>query len=427
MRHAENFIRAKVLVRSALIPLHFYGNLQQLALIPAWPIVPNPFRISYLAALLPQLPHYNGLWNLPAYGLAILTSPLSMFLWSEYYNNLFDDSLTRYTRAAIPRPDNPDNVSVKIHTEDGITTSTSPVDEYPRLQGSLGNEIRKDLAKCLESLYVARAVARQFVRTLFRGKRPTVEFPERIVETEHDARGLDVPNRIEGTSSLSPSPREAFDRTANVAGPPSQVNGQHGSAPPPPTSVTSSAVSDEGSPIIQPSNVQIRTRTGSTSTLHMEVEINTQVRGAPFTSNFSASSRNMEMDNMPSQVAHDFHYRVTSLTLAPSCMLGARIRDTIVTVLGLPLESMFLRSLAHTFVQSGPTSRETAWLQAQIYPVGVYYFLGPKTLGIAALATYFGKIILCIGIETFLSLRLWHVTSDTARWIGRRYYSWRKL
>ena len=409
--------------------MRLYGSLQQLGLISAWPLLPNPFQQSYFFALLPPRSLRSGNISTAASGLALLTSPFAMLLCLEYLKAILDEKLTGYTRAAIPRPDNPDAVSLRPKSSDGVKTSASPVQEYPTMQGSLRDELRKDWSKIVESFYVTRAVARQFVRSTLGHKRPAVEFPDEIEEIElsprQSSRGLDI-DAYAGDRAQSPDLGRFVGRQ-----PTPSLRQAIGAVPQGQSMSSVSSVSsfdEPGSPTIQGSNVQIRTRTGSTSTLHMDVEINAPVAGGvPLTSSFSSSPRTMVIDNAVGHLATDPHYRVTSLTLAPSSMLGSRIKDALIAVVRLPLESIFLRSLACAYLDDCAVPGRTAWLRSQIYPVGS---LMRPTFGFTSWPTafdYLGKVFLCVGIDMILDLELWHVMSAMARWIGRRSYSWGHL
>ena len=416
--------------RSLLLPLHFYGTLQHLDLLPAWPLVPNPFRASYFLPLFSAVPSLfnQSQPNVTQIALGVLLSPAVTFLLAEYVYDILDDSLTRYVRAAIARPDSPDSLSFKLKTEDGTTTSASPVSEFPTLQGSVREEIGKDISNAIESFYVARAKLRQIVRGLFRHKRPAVEFPDRVEEIQLSPRqssSTDDAYQLSRLNIVPPASRSG----ARVSLP--YVTHDADTVPPPESPMTDSTASEEAESLaIQPSNVQIRTRSGSTSTLHMDVEINAPVEGAiPLTSSFSSSPHAMEIEQASNHtVANPARtHRVTSLSLAPASILGSRVKGALVTMLGLPFESLYLRSVAHGCVRSSPSPSLSAWLGSQIYPIPGLATARFGLLGAPFTAEYYGKIIICIGIEALVHLELWHVTAAVARWIGRRWYSWGDL
>ena len=416
--------------RSLVLPLHFYGMLQGLDLLPARPLVPNPFRASYFIPLLPTYPSvvYGNHPAKTQIALGLLLSPVVTFIWAEHVYDLLNDWFTRYVRAAVPRPDNPDSLSFKLKAEDGTMTSASPVTEYPTFQGSVRGEMQKNLSKVIESFYIARAKIRQFVRSLFRHKRPAVEFPDRVEEIQLSPRQSSSIDDENQPSRVDPDP-PATRVGAPVPLPYAMNNAEI--VPRPDSPMTDSTASEEaGSPIIQPSNVQIRTRSGSTSTLHMDVEINAPVEGAvPLTSSFSSSPRAMEIEQASSQpvASPRYAYRVTSLSMAPAGILGSRLKNFLVTIFGLPFETIFVRSLAHGFVRSSTDTSRSAWLSSQIYPVPglVPSRFGPS--GRPSAIDYYGKILVCVGIETLVHIEVWHVTTAVARWIGRRWYSWGEL
>ena len=410
--------------RLLILPLQFYGTLQHLGLLPAWPLVPNPFRHSYFLPLLPTTSHGS---TYLAYGAAILTSPVALLLGLEYLDRL-ESTPFAYARAAIPRPDNPDAVSRIMKSVEGHEAENAVLDDYPLLQGSLQEEVHKDWSRLVETFYVTRAVVRHHWRNFFRRKRPAVEFPDEVEEILLSPRPS---NLSPETGSMGNALRNGGtdDGGSDQPLPPLQTRGETATPHRPTSPGSSTASEDPDSPLVQPPNVQVRTRTGSTSTLHMDVEINAPAAGAaPLTSSFSSSPRTVVIDQVThQQVQGNPSHRVTALSLAPARMLTLRVSRVVVTVLKLPLESMFLRSLALGYLAASPDLAQSAWLRSQIYPVGSLF---QPRLGFSSWHSaldYTGKIFLCLGVDFILDLELWRVMSALVRWFGKRTFSWGNL
>ena len=270
-----------------LIPLQFFASLQRLDLVPAWPLLPNPFRISYFRPMVPPLPTQWNRRTLASYTLSLALSPLATYSYMTIFHIAVNSKLCVYARAGLPRPDNPDSASLKLGDDEA--SMSAPVLEYPRFQGSIREEFIKDVEKITNSVaYVGKTIRAVFglvfgLKANQSTSRPSENHTEPRV---HPVRFASDPTLA---TVAEPSPRNRTSQTnENVTEQDAQSSST--ATPSPPATPTSSQEPD--SPALEPSNVQIRTRTGSTSTLHMDVEVNAPVQGGPvFTSSFAASPR----------------------------------------------------------------------------------------------------------------------------------------
>ena len=290
MADIGDFPRLKWVSHLVLIPLQFYATLQRLDLIPAWPLLPWPFGPSYLQPLLPILPVYQSKVSLIEYTRYLASCPLTSFLCMIWFTEKVKPRIGQYARAVLPRPDNPDVPSF-YSTYDEEVSITAPVLEYPRFQGSLRQEVEKDMHHITGLYLTIRSAVRNFVRNTFGQRRSGVEFPDPI-ETEFKPHvSYRQAQQDHSTSSLlgHPSSETPQSTADHIAPSGTELSSTITSASPPATPTSSE---DPGSPVSEPSNVRIRTRTGSTSTLHMDVEFESPERGAPvLTSSFAASPR----------------------------------------------------------------------------------------------------------------------------------------
>ena len=270
----------KLAIFYTLYPIQLYAGLQRLNLLPLWPLLPNPFSKSFFRHTLPPMPL---IWNgnsVLSWGIAAATCPATVFLGMQFFSASMLSKSTTYALSTMPRPDYPDEASYRI-TRDEFFEGQERVLNRLRHQTSLQAEIRKDIASLKRTLVDINLQFRNVWRKYVLGKRPSVGFPE------------DVDNEASLDVYIIPEP----------------VSGAQGSTGPvqmpTPLALAGSTTITPNSPLLTPtsseeesdfneantSNVRIRARSGSTSTLHMDVEFTTtdQIGGLVHTSSFASS------------------------------------------------------------------------------------------------------------------------------------------
>lgn len=280
-----------------LAPLQFYAKLQRLGLLPPWPLLPNPLQASYLRPLLSSPRSCSPPYSLTSYASSIALCPLATFCYMTWITDLVRIKLIQYTRASLPRPENPDSLSLKLGTEDGVNMN-APVLELPRLQGSLAEELAKDISLVVRTFHSARFTLGRFWTGAFRQRKATVEFPDPIEDAgQPPTQNVDSVLRRRSTITITePGPPESPDVSTSL-------DSDTSFAETPSNILTPTSSNGPFSPTTLSSNVQIRTRSGSTSTLHMDVEVNAPLRGGPvFTSTFASSPRNQITESSTAQV-----------------------------------------------------------------------------------------------------------------------------
>ncbi|KAL4808998.1 hypothetical protein BDV18DRAFT_157936 [Aspergillus unguis] len=118
----------------------------------------------------------------------------------------------------------------------------------------------------------------------------------------------------------------------------------------------------------------------------------------------------------PSTTSH----RVTILSSLPVDSLASHLAALVTTALFAPLESLFLRSLARSYLASRGAS---AALLSDVYPVGTW---GGGSTRFDKIA-YMGKMALMFGIQSAVKASVWGIVSGTAIRIGRRWCGWGSL
>lgn len=117
----------------------------------------------------------------------------------------------------------------------------------------------------------------------------------------------------------------------------------------------------------------------------------------------------------PSSTPH----RVTLLSTHPVDSLASHLAAMISTLILSPLESVYLRSLAHSFLSSRPSSLAQL---TDLHPVGL--FGGGSWSDVAA---YTGRLVLMRGMQIALRAGVWGLLVGSTMRIGRNFCGWGKL
>lgn len=112
-------------------------------------------------------------------------------------------------------------------------------------------------------------------------------------------------------------------------------------------------------------------------------------------------------------------HRVTILSSHPVDSLASHLASMITTVLFLPLESLYLRSLASSYL----SSRNYSPALSDVRPLGAWGGGGSGTDTLA----YIGKMTLMMGIQVGVNVSVWGVISGSAIRIGKRFCGWGSL
>lgn len=117
-------------------------------------------------------------------------------------------------------------------------------------------------------------------------------------------------------------------------------------------------------------------------------------------------------------------HRVTHLTASMSTMMAVCLSTTFAHFVCLPLETLFLRSVALAYLD---TTLGTPWasgLRKEIYPVASWFGMGLRG---GRVGEYARKMTLCFGLEMVFGYGLWQLGAGLTWWIGTRRHRWGKL
>ncbi|OJJ83761.1 uncharacterized protein ASPGLDRAFT_25966 [Aspergillus glaucus CBS 516.65] len=123
-----------------------------------------------------------------------------------------------------------------------------------------------------------------------------------------------------------------------------------------------------------------------------------------------------QLTGPPGSPAH----RVTILSSHPVDSLASHLASMLTTVIFLPLESLYLRSLASSFLSSRDSSSA---LLSDVRTFGAWGGGGSRTDHF----TYVGKMALMISVQAAVNASVWGIVSGAAIRIGKKFCGWGSL
>ncbi|KAL9122332.1 MAG: hypothetical protein Q9187_001105 [Circinaria calcarea] len=407
--------------------------------------------------LLPPLPIRWTPQSCLEYTVSFVLSPLTVFTLWNYVSNV-NANLSRYASAMLPRPDNPDVCSIKGTTPQssfydsvtGLESSNGLAKSKGRTNATLFSEVKKDMTAAFDTVFELGANVTHRIKDTMRIVRNQIASAKIAIPNSGQEGKTDMmENQLLPASGPSAEGPPRQDSARNIER--HELRPMDAAAPSLSTATPSpaSSVSDEEENmtlVLEPSTnvVQITTRTGSTDTLHMNVEF-APVAGVPvYTSSFSASPRPAVVETVLVQEVdgseHDSealistngkvepHHRVTALTTYAADCLGQHLAWHMSDFICLPLEALYVRSIALAFLAaSGPSPLAPRLGTADIYPKRSWFGLGLRASGLRGIDDYMGKMVLCLGIEMVVQLGVWQIGTGIAWWAGKQWFRWGKL
>ena len=403
-----------------------FSTLQRLGLLPGWPWLPSweafiPFSASSPLQL-PILPTHFTIRSVAESLVSLAVSPLFLFWVIAMTRPIVGRKLRAYIRAAVPKPYRPDRYSLEAAVEDELDNDSIPglCNAFDSNQADWESDsFLEELAKDLQ--YIGRNFQiffDQLTGTLFRNGKVG----------SHDSSN---PQHIAPQNNDSESPRTM------AASSPSIISSSSSS------SSTDTSSNSSSRPTTPHPPIEIITDTATTGTLRMNVQLPSFNQDALHHYNsFDSPSRRGETDiqnssNSNNNLAQTPHspttHRITALTAYPADSLSHHLSTHLTDILFLPLESLFVRSLALNFLSSPrptPAAQTAAarW-RSEVYPLGTWFGMGLRGGGGGwkAVGDYAGKMVLVTGMEMGFSWGVWRVFTGFAWWSGRRWFGWGRL
>lgn len=132
----------------------------------------------------------------------------------------------------------------------------------------------------------------------------------------------------------------------------------------------------------------------------------------------SRSQNRHRSTNVPSLPTH----RVTILSSHPVDSLASHLASLIANILFIPFESLYLRSLALSYLSS-PASGSIAALRPDIRNLSAFAGGG----GPRDMLAYVGKLVLISGMQAAVSASVWGIGTAVAIGMGRKRFGWGNL
>lgn len=239
-------------------------------------------------------------------------------------------------------------------------------------------------------------------------RRSVAEFLDSLISNQN--RSLTV---VPHPDAVDNDRLSGMTAVAAVAGPGDGMLGQQQNTPrEPPTSMSPvespiPAVANVLSDSVEESESE-SVRRAEAQTLGDHLATSRQTRRTPGPTSLTRSSH-------PPSAPH----RVTLLSSLPIDSLASHLSSIITAVMFIPLESLYLRSLAFSF----HTARGSPALRSDVRALGAWAGGGSWS----DRARYMGKLDLMMGIQAVVSASAWGIITGTVIRLGKRHCGWGTL
>lgn len=310
--------------------------------------------------------------------------------------------IQKYTRAALPAPDFPDVYSIQAAIEDEIDRDNIP---------GLGNAVDTP------ELWESRSVTEELAKDLqYIGRNFQILYDKIWPLVARKSRQSSTPPAIEPLSNPIPAPGliDPVDEDASPTPPsydPSSSSASRPSTPRPQIGITGS--------------------TTSNGTVHMSVAIPVPSSSLIRRPRYNSHPRDAPSPSTPgpNNVYYPY-YRITTLTAQAAGSMAQHLSGYITDILLFPLEALYVRSVALSFLSSPAANVEgnraaERW-KAEVYPPGRWFGMGLRG-GWRGVGDYMGKMVLVEGLEMGIGLAVWQVSVGLSWWVGRKWFDWGRL
>ncbi|KAI9795355.1 MAG: hypothetical protein M1833_007203 [Piccolia ochrophora] len=413
-----------------LAPLYMFSTLQILSLLPAYPLFPRVRAMVPFSAASPlQAPQFPTSWTLQSalrFGLGLMRSPLAIVGITSYVAKSIENESFKYLRRALPKPENPDALSLRGAIEDDLDSGTIP--------GLASDESYvADQVRPLDQLYNVleefSALKRWVMGILGTHQQRSSGSSSTFAIIDADSDDGDPPQRTDPTAvevaraDHTHEGHEAHERTLDLTIYPENNPSLH----------EDNSSGEESAADRRPTGVRVANHHGDNSdAITMEVEI---PGGAPMHAE-SPSLRRRESivhefePHRPSRhpsATNDPERHVTCLSSHPSDSAASHLSSFLTQVLTLPLETLLVRTIATSFMAAASVHQNGAMLPSTYAPFSMERRWWQQSIPGRWNGRYVTNLATCAGLEIALSFGLFEVGYFGVTWFGKRAFGWGQL
>lgn len=358
----------------AIYPLAYYGNLQRLGLIPAWPFLPGwrAFGFFYTS---PQLPF------LPIFFISV----------ERVFERWLHAVVSKVVKTSIIRPDNPDVVRSNIDSED-------------QLQADLGS--RRGTPSVVRSLITRLMTALGWTEIDVNKEADYERRREPQLQIDHPEQPTVNGTAIENLRPVDIPVVQGHDDARSTA----EAVPERPTTPPSPT-LLHVRLDDEDP------RIRITNREGI---VEMEVRLPPRVLSAHTNVLSSPQERQVEPSRETGLAPNNRPYhRVSILSTGPSTWAGTITVVHFVTIATIPMRMIILRLIASHYL-AGQGGRFNS--QRLVGPLFSMKDLSWRSVGVQV-----SRIALCSGLQVAIDIALWGLQYVTTVKIGKGLFGWGTL
>ncbi|KAL9007115.1 MAG: hypothetical protein Q9188_000150 [Gyalolechia gomerana] len=336
---------------------------------------------------LSSLPEDLKIASIVHYLASLACSPVILYYALRTARTVTQWKAFEYFELALPKPDNPDRTSINLALHRGEDANF-----VPGLNFRLDEETRLPVKEV------------RTVREL--AQKDWAAFSNRVASMALWCQSIFMRDTNSSISYLSPNLQKREDRPASASPRPSEPSQEQEML----EQINSSSPQPVEGRLVQPSE-----------------ELSLPV----IRSQDASSSSGGTIAQDPFRELHELHddsrptHRVTRLTNIMTRTMAAHLSIVFTNALYLPLEALFVRSVASAYLSTtGGVSESSLWLRNEIYPLGSWFGMG---WGKGRAMDYARKMTLCLGMQMALGYGVWQIGAGATWWLGKSMHGWGRL
>ena len=375
-------------------PIKFHSILQGLGILPVRPTHASfsapAFKVILSLVQPPPFPRNLSLGNILTYMASLASSPTVLWYLHQSLWNKVNSRMRSYITPALPTPNNPDLIS--------IGTAIDQKEDDKDIPGlGFRREGDNDLAYWTFSTPTKAEQDWDKIRHPLRAftawyKHAIVDkLPQAATSSKHTAEAMNDHN-----ITLTPTQLTGVDSDNN----------------------------EERSGVVVPSRASIGTRSPSPEEVSL-VDTTESRNGCYHCSNHSPPyvviGHGRPKLTGPPDKSRPSH-RVTHLSSALVELLTTSLSEIATSILLLPLETLFVRSVARAYIlKIGGNPSSAAKIRSEIYPLQSWFGTGLRSGGAS---DYARRMACCFGMETLIAYGFWQINAGVVWFAGKVWFNW---